>query len=118
MIPKRGGAALDPAPDCLPGEHHKALRYLKAIETALGQHGWTARQRIRLRSQFRKWILRAEGRDPYFEKYGTFPRPEGAPPPTGIDLVVAAWRRRVGPTLTAEDRKRRSMPSRLRQRYR
>lgn len=108
MIPKHGGAPLPPSPDCLPRAHADANRYASAIQHALDQPGWSPKQRTRLRDLYRKWILRAEGRDPYFERYGTFPRPEGAPPPTTTDLIVARWRRRH--PRPKEDRKSRELP--------
>lgn len=109
MTPKHGGPALPPAPDCLPGSHGDANRYALLVLQALDRPGWSARQRVRLRDLYRKWILRAEGRDPQFEQYGTFPRFEGTAPPTTTDLVIARWRKRH-PVPPAE-RKRREIPT-------
>lgn len=112
MIPKYGGTPLPDAPDCLAADHGKALAYVGLLAAALNQSGWSAHQRDRIRAKYRKWLLCAEGRDPYFEQWGTFPRMEGMTPPTATDLVVAGWRRRF--PRTPEERKRRVVPKRLR----
>ncbi len=109
VIPKHGGPGIPDAPDCLPAAHGEANRYAQVLLAALDHPGWSARQRIRLRAQYRKWILRAEGRDPQFEEFGTFPRFQGTPPPTATDLVIARWRKR-NPRTPAE-RKRREIPT-------
>lgn len=111
MTPKYGGNPLAPAPDCLQGEHLKAVEYVRVLEAALEQPGWSQTQRQRIRTKYRKWLLCAEGRDPYFEQFGTFARFEGSPPPTSVDLVVARWRKRF--PRTKEERRRRQMPKRF-----
>lgn len=108
MTPRDGGTSLPPAPDCLPGTHGLAKRYAEQIRLCLDAPGWSAAQRRHLRDKYRKWILRAEGRDAYFEQYGTFPRFEGTAPPTVTDLVVARWRKRF--PRTPAERKARTLP--------
>jgi hypothetical protein len=94
MLPKFGGEPLPPSPDCLPADHVTARAYLAVLERALARSGWSASQKIRIKDRYRKWLLRAEGRDPQYEQYGTFPRSLGTSRPTSVDLVVARWRRR------------------------
>lgn len=108
VTPKYGGPDLDPAPDCLPGAHGEAKRYLTKLLAALDQPGWSKSQRIRLHDRYRKWLLRAEGRDPHFERYGTFPRFPGTAPPTVVDLIVARRRKRF--PKTPEQRKAERLP--------
>lgn len=108
MIPKNGGTPLPPSPICLPREHAKAGAYVREIEEALQRAGWSSGQRGRLRAQLRLWTYRAEGRDPQFEKYGSFGRRPGTAPPTSVDAIVAAWRR-IAPQ-DKEGRKRRKVP--------
>lgn len=103
MIPRKGGKPLDPAPICLGGDHRAAQTHARKIAAALEQSGWSPGQRYVLRESYRKWLLRAEGRDSYFEKYGTFHRFEGNPPPTTVDLIVERWRR-AAPKETKEAR--------------
>jgi len=113
MKPRHGGSPLPYAPICLPREHTKAVAYLAVLDQALGQAGWTASQRRRIRALQRLWTFRAEGRDPQFEKYGTFGRRPGTAPPTGADAVVAAWRRLI--PHPPEVRRRRKVPFRVRE---
>jgi len=108
VIPKKGGAPLPPSPICLPREHAKAAGFVLAIEEALTRPGWSGAQRGRLRALLRLWVYRAEGRDPQFEKYGSFGRRPGSAPPTSVDAIVAAWRRIV--PLDKAARKRRRVP--------
>lgn len=108
MTPKKGGTPLPPSPICLPREHAKAAAYVCAIEEALTRAGWSSGQRGRLRAQLRLWKYRAEGRDPQFERYGSFGRKPGTAPPTSVDATVEAWRR-IAPQ-DAEGRKRRKVP--------
>lgn len=109
MTPKYGGGPdLPPAPDCLPGSHGEANRYAARIKQALDTPGWSVAQRRHLRDKYRKWLLRAEGRDPYFEQYGTFPRFDGTAPPTSTDLVVARWRKRF--PRSKQERRLRTLP--------
>lgn len=116
MIPKKGGTPLPPSPICLPREHGKAQAYATLLQEALLQSGWSANQRKAIRIKYRLWAFRAEGRDPHFEKYGSFPRAPGSAPPTTSDATVAAWRRLI--PHSAIVRKRRRVPYRLREQAR
>lgn len=106
MIPKYGGEPLPRSPLCLPADHKSAQLYVSTIATALDANGWSRTQRVYLRALYRKWLLRAEGRDSYFERYGTFSRPEGAAPPTTVDLIVARWKRMAPPETSGEKARR------------
>lgn len=115
MTPKYGGDPLPRAPLCLPGQHKKANEYAALLADALRQSGWSRTQRTRLRDRYRVWVWRAEGRDGYFEQYGTFARQEGAPPPTPLDLVVQEWRAKARARgVTSAEMKRRRFPARFR----
>ena len=117
MQPKRGGPPLPPSPLCLPGEHAKATAYLAALERALAQPGWSKSQRQYIRARLRHWTLRAEGRDPHFEKFGTFSRWYGSPPPTPQDMVVVQWRRlALARGVTKDELRARKFPVRFRPR--
>ena len=117
MQPKRGGPPLPPPPLCLPGEHAKALAYVAALEQALTHHGRSQSQRAYIRTRLRHWLLRSEGRDAYFEKFGTFTRWFGSPPPTPQDMVVAHWRRlALARGATRDELKARKFPKRFRPR--
>jgi hypothetical protein len=93
VIPKKGGEPLPPAPICLPKDHKAARLYAQVLKKALEQTGWSAGQRAVLYRQYRKWLIRGDGRDEFFEEFGTFRRFPGTAPPTTIDLVVERWRR-------------------------
>lgn len=113
MIPKLGGTPLPDSPICLPREHAKALTFVLEIEAALGRAGWSSGQRRRLHELLVKWTFRAEGRDPHFEKYGSFGRRPGSAAPQSCDLIVAQWRRRI--PHDAATMARRKVPYRLRE---
>lgn len=113
MIPKLGGTPLPDSPLCLPREHGKAIAFVAEIEAALGRPGWSSGQRRRLRDLLVKWTFRAEGRDPHFEKYGSFGRAPGSAAPQSCDLIVAGWRRRLPHDQATRDRRR--VPYRLRE---
>lgn len=93
MIPAKGGEPLPPSPVCLPRDYEKASLYLHEIIKALDRPGWSKRQRVILRDLFRKWAMRAEGRDEHFEVWGTFPPRPGGEPPTVQDQILATWKK-------------------------
>jgi hypothetical protein len=106
VVPERGGEPLPPAPICLPRDYRSADLYIVQIRKALEGHGWSKRQRAILRNLFRTWTMRAEGRDPHFEQWGSFPpRWPGSPPPDARDVVIARWQKAHRMAMTNEERK-------------
>lgn len=105
MHPKHGGDPLPWPPIVLPQwsatiRYRMAAEYVKVLEgeLAAGMDGdkpkWSGSQRQYLRTRREKWITRSMGKDPHYEKYGTFVKPWGTEQPTYMDIVVEETRRR------------------------
>lgn len=93
MVPRNGGEELEESPICLGGDHLAAKAYVWKLEKAIDQTGWSRGQRARIQQLLSKWRLRAQGWDGQFERYGTFGRKPGSPPPKPVDVVLERWRR-------------------------
>jgi hypothetical protein len=59
------------APECGPGDHDRARRYVDKIEHALERGGWSNTHRNRLYRLRALWTARAQGLDPRFEIVGS-----------------------------------------------
>lgn len=104
MFPKFGGKPLPWPPIVAPGYSGDiaklAAEYVKELDAELdaavdeGYPKWSGSQRQYIRQLRAKWIVRAQGMDAHYKKFGTFPRPFNGDPPTIRDMVVERWRRR------------------------
>lgn len=62
---------LGDAPKCGAGDHETARAYVRLIDRAIEQGHWTHAEWVRLYRLKKKWQGRADGKNEYFESYGT-----------------------------------------------
>lgn len=93
MTPDRGGTPLPDAPTCGAGDTHAAQTYVRTLQEALDQDGWSQNQRRTIRARLTKWQVRAAGLDPFFNRRGNIPGNPDGPPPTQTEITVTRWRR-------------------------